>query len=116
MDGKHYNCRWLIQEAFAQAVEQLFAEEYLETSPEKINVSIYDIQQCLNNKEVKEYISSTLSSHEKSQQGEFGYTGKYWMTYVGLVDLFRKFHYVVVMILIFDLQFGRKCYILLCFQ
>ena len=31
MDGKHYNRRWLIQEAFAQAVEQLFAEEYLQT-------------------------------------------------------------------------------------
>ena len=58
MNGKHYNRCWLIHEAFAQAVEQLFAKEYLETSPEKINVSIY-ILECLNDKEVKEYISST---------------------------------------------------------
>ena len=36
MNGKHYNRCWLIHEAFTQAVEQLFAEEYLETlSPEK---------------------------------------------------------------------------------
>ena len=35
-ERKHYNRCWLIHEAFTQAVEQLFAEEYLETlSPEK---------------------------------------------------------------------------------
>ena len=73
MNGKHYNHCWLKHDAFAQAVEQLFADEYLETlSPKKINVSISDILQCLNDKEVKEYISSTQSSYEKSQQGEFG--------------------------------------------
>ena len=96
INGKHYyRCR-LIHEAFAQAVEQLFPEEYLETlSPEKINVSICAILQCLNDKEVKEYISSTQSSYEKSQQGEFGYTGQYWMTYVRLVDLLHKFHYAI---------------------
>ena len=81
MNRKHYNCCWLIHEAFAQAIEQLFADEYLETlSPEKINVSICDILQYLNDKEVKEYISSTQSSYKKFQQGEFGYTGQYWMT------------------------------------
>ena len=99
MNRRHYNRCRLIQEAFAQAVEQLFANEYLETlSPEKINVSICDILQCLNDKEVKEYISSTPSSYEKSQQGEFSYTGQYWMTYVGLVDLLHyaiKFHYAI---------------------
>ena len=77
----------MIHEAFTQAVEQLFAEEYLETlSPEKKNVSICDISQCLNDKEVKEYMSSTQSFYAKSQQDEFGYTGQYWMTYVELVD------------------------------
>ena len=44
MNRKHCNPCWMIHEAFAQAVEQLFAEEHLETlSPEKINVSICDI-------------------------------------------------------------------------
>ena len=96
MNGKHYNRCRLIQEAFAQAVEQLFANEYLETlSPEKINSSICDILQCLNDKEVKEYISRIQSSYEKSQQGEFGYTGQYWTTYVGLLDLLHKFHYAI---------------------
>ena len=77
-DREHYNRCWLTHEAFAQAVEQLFPDEYLETlSPEKTNVSICDILQCLNDKEIKEYISSTQSSYEKSQQGEFGYTGQY---------------------------------------
>ena len=76
--------------------KQLFAEEHSETLPhEKINVSIYDTLQCLNDKEVKEYISTTQSSYEKSQQGEFGYTRQYWMTYIGLVDLFKKFHYAI---------------------
>ena len=37
---KLYNRRWLIHEVFGQAVEQLFTEEYLETSSEKVNVSI----------------------------------------------------------------------------
>ena len=38
MNGKHYNRCWLMHEAFAQAVEQLFADKYLETlSSEKIN-------------------------------------------------------------------------------
>ena len=94
MNGNHYNHCWLIYEAFAQAVEQLFSEEYLETlSSEKMNVSICDILQCLNDEEVKEYISSTQSSYEKYQQGEFGFTEEYWMTYVGIVDLLCKFHY-----------------------
>ena len=62
--------RWLIHEAFAQAVEQLFAEEYLGTSSEKVNVRICEILQWLN-EEVKEYVNSTQSSYEKSQQGEF---------------------------------------------
>ena len=112
MNGKHYNRCWLIHEAFAQAVEKLFADEYLETlSPEKINVRICDILQCLNDKEVKEYISSTQSSYKKSQQGEFGYTGQYWMTSVGLVDLCTSsIMRMFVMISIFDSQFGRKCY------
>ena len=96
MNGKHYDHCRLIHEAFAQAVEQLFADECLETlSPEKMNVSICDILQCLNDKEVKEYISSTQSSYEKSQQGEVDYTGQYWMTYVRLVDLLHKFHYAI---------------------
>ena len=77
MNVKHYNRCWLIHEAFAQAVEKLFADEYLETlSPEKINVSICDILQCLNDKEVKGYISSTQSSYKKFQQGEFGYSAQ----------------------------------------
>ena len=67
MNGEHYK-RWLTHEAFGQAVEQLFAEKYLATlSSEKINVSICDILQCLSDEEVKEYISSTQSSYEKSQ-------------------------------------------------
>ena len=96
INGKHYSRCWLIHEAFAQAVEQLFTDEYLETvSPEKVNVSICDILQYFNDKEVKEYIISTQSSYEKSQQGEFGYTGQCWMTYLGLVDLLNKFHYTI---------------------
>ena len=96
LNGKHYYRCWLIHETFAQTVEQLPADEYLETlSPEKINVSICDILQCLNDKEVKGYISSTQSSYKKSQQGEYGYTGQYWMTYVELVDLLHKFHYAI---------------------
>ena len=49
MNEKHYSRFWLTHEAFAQDVEQLSALEFDE--------------------EVKEYISSTQSSHEKSQQG-----------------------------------------------
>ena len=97
MNRKHYNPCWLIHEAFFQAVEQLFAEEHLETlSPEKINVSICDILQSLNDKEVKEYTTTTQSSYKKSQQDEFGYTGQYWMTYVRLADLLHKFRYAIV--------------------
>ena len=96
MNEKDHNRCWLIHEAFAQAVERLFAEEHSETlPPEKINVSICGISQCLNDKEIKEYISATQSSYEKFQLGKFGYTGQYWMAYVGLVDLFQKFHYAI---------------------
>ena len=52
-----------------------------------------DILQCLNDEKVKEYISSIHSFYENSQKGEFGYTGQYWMTYVGLVGLLHKSHY-----------------------
>ena len=61
----------------------------------KINVSSCDIVQCLNDEEVKECISSAQSTYEKSQQGEFGKTGQYWMTYLGLADLLNKFHYAI---------------------
>ena len=96
LNEKHYYRCWLIHEAFAQAAEQLFPDKYLETLfPEKINVSICDILQCLNDKEVKEYISSIQSPYKKYQQSEFGCTGQYWMIYVGLVDLLHKFYYAI---------------------
>ena len=51
--------------SICSSVEQLFADDYLETlSPEKVNVSFNDILQCLNDKIVKDYISSTQSSYE----------------------------------------------------
>ena len=77
-----------------------------------MNVSIFDILQCLNGEEVKEYINSTQSSCEKSRQGEFRYNEHYWMTYVELVDLLRKFHYVIACN-DFDLRLAvweKKCY------
>ena len=60
-----------------------------------MNVSIFDILQCLNGEEVKEYINSTQSSCLKSHQGELRYTEQYWMTYVELDDLLRKFRYMI---------------------
>ena len=57
MNGKHYNRCWLMHEVFARAIEQLFAEKYVEIlSSEKTNVSIFDILQCSNDKEVKEVL------------------------------------------------------------
>ena len=44
---------------------------------------------------MKKSKSEQGKSQEKSQQGEFGYNGEYWMTYVGLVDLVLKFHYAI---------------------
>ena len=47
MNWKHYSRCCLIHEAFAQAVEQLFTDEYLEAlSREKVDVIICDILQC----------------------------------------------------------------------
>ena len=62
MNGKHYNHCWLKHDAFAQAVEQLFADEYLETlSPKKINVSILTFYNALMIKKSKS--TSVVLSH-----------------------------------------------------
>jgi hypothetical protein len=37
MSGKHHNIRcWLVHEAFSEALERLFIEQYLPTMPEKV--------------------------------------------------------------------------------
>ena len=91
MKGKHYNRCWLIHEAFAECVEQLYMDSM--NNPPSLNINNpSEVLNNLNNGEVKKYLSLCNSVHVNLN---LGLTGRYWMTYCWLVDLLHIFHYAI---------------------
>ena len=77
MKGKHYNRCWLIHEAFAECVEQLYMDSV--NNPTSLNINNpSEVLNNLNNGEVKKYLSLCNSVHVNLN---LGLTGRYWMTY-----------------------------------
>ena len=73
MKGKHYNRCWLIHEAFAECVEQLYMDSM--NNPPSLNINNpSEVLNNLNNGEVKKYLSLCNSVHVNLN---LGLTGRY---------------------------------------
>ena len=73
MKGKYYHCCWLIYEAFAECVEQLYMDSM--NNPSSLNINNpSEVLNNLNNGEVKKYLSLCNSVHVNLN---LGLTGRY---------------------------------------
>ncbi len=100
---KHYNRCWLVHEAFSEALERLFIEQYMPTIPEKIKdfaqslpqvTSHAILSQLLSDDIVKDYVNQYRTQRAKCLNGEFRKT-----TVLGnvqeLIDRQQKLHYAI---------------------
>ena len=94
MKGKHYNMCWMIHEAFAECIEKLLMEGFINTKRPKLEHPSDSID-YLDDEEIKSYISQRERLLDNYTEAKLGKTGKYWMMYCWLVDLLHKFHYAV---------------------
>ena len=102
MSGKHYNRCWLVREAFSEALERLFIEQYLPTIPEKVEefaqsdpTQETSLTNILNDDTVKEYVKQCQTQKTKCLNGEFGKTPQYWAKYMELIDRQQKLHFSI---------------------
>lgn len=102
MSGKHYNRCWLVHEAFSEALERLFVEQYLPTMPKKVEecaqsnlAQATSLTNILNDDTVKEYVDQCQIQKTKCLNGEFGKTPQFWAKYMELVDRQQKLHFSV---------------------
>ena len=101
MSGKHYNRCWLVHEAFSEALERLFIEQYLPNIPEKVGEfaqgfpESMSLRNILSDDIVKEYANQYQTQKAKCLNGEFGKTPQFWAKYMELVDRQQKLHYSI---------------------
>ena len=99
ISGKHYNRCWLVHEAFSEALERLFVQEYLPDVPRIIQEfaldqpSYSDISPLLEDTSVAEYGKFYEEQKKKCLDGEFGKTPQFWAMYSKLVERQHKLHY-----------------------
>ena len=92
INGRHYNRCWLVHEAFSEALERLFLEQYLPTIPEKVEKFAQSAPEAMrwpdiqNDDAFKEFAHQYKALKVKCLSGEFGKTPQYWATYMKLVD------------------------------
>lgn len=101
LTGKHYNRSWMVHECFAEGIERLFWESFVDGLPRDLESHLRDIktdQDCRN-------IIATSSFQEFEKQyerkrneclcGENGKTAQFWMQYATLVDVLHKMHFAI---------------------
>ena len=99
ISGKHYNRSWFVHEAFSEAVFRLFLETLapLETL-NRINTpieSIGDLEDAINDEEVKAYFNQVDLSVKEVLDGKHGATARYWIQYVKMVQMQLSFHHAI---------------------
>jgi hypothetical protein len=101
LSGKHYNRNWLLHEAFSEALERLFEEQYIPEVPEMLvkfaesPPGTVDVENLLSNATVKAYIEHYNQQFDKCLNGEFGKTPQFWALYMMMVDRQQKLHYAI---------------------
>ena len=101
LSGKHYNRSWFVNERFAEAVERLFCEIYVDKPSEELEKSLKDVATAADCKEVTTGAAFTRYEehyeHKKEQcrQGNYGKTAQFWMNYVEMVNTLHKLHFSV---------------------
>ena len=99
MSGKHYNRCWLLHEAFAEALERLFLQQYVPEIPAIIEEfardqpAFTDVSPLLKDKLVSEYEVFYNEKKRKCLEGDFGKTPQFWAMYTKLVERQQKLHY-----------------------
>ena len=92
LSGKHYNRNWLLHEAFSEALERLFEEQYIPEVPEMLvrftesPPGTVDVDDLLSDATVKAYIEHYNQQLNKCLNGEFGKTPQFWALYMMMVD------------------------------
>ena len=99
ISGKHYNRCWLVHEAFAEALERLFFDRFLQDMPDSMKEyskrprEVIGVPTVIYEDDVKEYLSRYQSTKCRCLNGDFGRTPQYWTEYMKLVDRQQMLHY-----------------------
>jgi predicted oxidoreductase (fatty acid repression mutant protein) len=103
LSGKHYNCNWLLHEAFSEALERLFQEQYVPEIPASlVQFAEYppgtiEIEDQLADVTIKAYIEHYNQQVDKCLKGQFGKTPQFWALYMMMVDRQQRLHYAINM-------------------
>ena len=101
MNGRHYNRCWLIHEAFSEALERLFLEQYLPTIPENVEKFAQSAPEAMrwpdiqNDDAFKEFAHQYKALKVKCLSGEFGKTPQFWAKYMKLVDCQQQLQFSI---------------------
>eukprot|EP00794_Sanderia_malayensis_P010400 gene10400-biopygen7580 len=98
LSGKHYNRSWMIHECFAEAIERLFCEAFVQSIPSDLESNLkvdpvqMDVGSITNDAIFKHYEEMYNSFRDRCSQGEFGLTPQFWLMYQEAVNKQHKFH------------------------
>jgi hypothetical protein len=99
----HYNRNWLLHEAFSEALERLFQEQYVPEIPASlVQFAEYppgtiEIEDLLADVTIKAYIEHYNQQVDKCLKGQFGKTPQFWALYMMMVDRQQRLHYAINM-------------------
>ena len=102
LSGKHYNRSWMVHECFAEAIDRLFCETFIDIPPDQEE----HFQQCLSSdssnncdlfkeKTFVDFNNLYKQMKEDCWIGKYGKTPQFWMSYQSAVDQLHKLHYAI---------------------
>ena len=102
LSGKHYNRTRLVNECFAEAIDRLFCEKYVDV-PQDLKVkirtmgeiSLKTLDSISETEELKMYAESYSKARKECSEGKYGKTPKFWMQYLTAVERLHILHYAI---------------------
>ena len=100
LSGKHYNKAWVLNECFAEAIDRLFCEKYVEM-PTEVEKNLKEMTEEITPDNIESSHSSDTNIYEdivnKAKNdclaGAYGKTPKFWMKYVSAVERHSALRY-----------------------
>ena len=102
LSGKHYNKAWVLNECFAEAIDRLFCEKYVEM-PTEVEKNLKEMTEEITPDNIESSHSSDTNIYEdivnKAKNdclaGAYGKTPQFWMKYVSAVERLHTLHYAI---------------------
>ena len=105
-NGSHYNRCWRVHEPFAEALERLLMERFIDYKqlaiPETVIAFTESIQvkdndaTVVNDQGVQEFHRQYLEFRERCRVGDFGRTAQFWVAlYLDIIEILHMIHNAV---------------------